>query len=198
MHGIVDLEPPVYSSVDAGSFAPFHQHGLTCLHSLPSPSTWARGLVRRPLTRAHSPLFPSTWTSPSLSSWACLRPSPSTWACRRPLHRRGLLRRELRIIRALIIHGLGSLGPIALHHSLSDLSDPIALSAFSSFAMEAVVPSEAIVPFTYPKAFMPLTCPKAVVPLTCPKVDKAVDLSEGRRAANLSEGRRPVRRPSCR
>ena len=39
MHGIVDLEPPVYSSVDAGSFAPFHQHGLTCLHSSPSPST---------------------------------------------------------------------------------------------------------------------------------------------------------------
>ena len=42
--------------------------------------------------------------------------------------------------------------------------------------MEAVVPSEAIVPFTYPKAFMPLTCPK---------VDKAVDLSGGHRAVHL-------------
>ena len=38
IHGIVDLEPPVYSSVDAGSFAVSVVMGL----SSPSPSSWAR------------------------------------------------------------------------------------------------------------------------------------------------------------
>ena len=66
--------------------------------------------------------------------------------------------------------------PEAFMPPVSDLSDPIALSAFSSFTLEAVVP------LTCPKAIVPLTCPKAIVPLTCPK---AVDLSD-------------VRRPSCR
>ena len=77
MHGIVDLEPPVYSSIDVDDSAPLHRRGLIRRPLTQNPSssslTWAHGLVRRPLTRA---------PSPSLSLWACRLspPSSSTWA----------------------------------------------------------------------------------------------------------------------
>ena len=168
-------------SIDMGlSFAPLHQHGLTCLHSSPSPSTWvhtpsvAVGLSFVRLHR-HGLVFrpsPSTWTDLSLLfalfiDVDSVAPFPPTWA--RP---------------ASVDAGSFAASSVVVESSATAL--PL-LSVFCS--------TERTQPSTCPKAVdlsesrrpvrRPSTCSEAVVPLTCPK------------AVDLSEGRRPVRCPKA-
>ena len=201
MHGIVDLEPPVYSSIDVDDSAPLHRRGLIrrplTQNPSSSPSTWAHGLVRRPLTRAPSPSL-SSWacrlSPPSSSTWArppsvdagslvcrplTRAPSPSSpsWACLRSFHRHGL------VFALSVVMGL-SFAPLHRHGLVFAL--PIDVG---SFATSSGVVGSSATAMHHPDPASSESerhvfdrAHSAVVPLTCPK---AVDLSD-------------VRRPSCR